>query len=455
MRRCVSAMTHYIWLFAIVVALGLGACQGNGESEVQPEQSSNVVDGASADHERGMNVNRIAFVGARADLFTIDPDGNGLRRLTGGVQAGTGGAGSIQARPLSIATYYAWPTWSPDGTRIAVSSLDESDNRTQAAIQLIDTDTARAKTMYRNQSRSLVARGAPHYLYWSPDSRYLSFIASTDAGLTLFVGDSASSEEPVVVWGGAPLYFHWAADSNSLLIHTSTEVRLARAPFVDAPQVLLSTTTLFRAPALSPDGGRFAYIQAGPDESGLFAAAVDEPSDAIKLADVGALSAFAWSPDGLELAVADQQDETSPLFEQLVVVSADGQNTRIISDGPILAFYWSPVGDKITWVALNEESRNLEWMVADSTGEGNKKLFRFQPSLDVFTMLSFFDQYAYSHTPWSPDGTQLVVAGTMEPVSGSSNGQTPAGDRVYVLEATGTPAPRDIAAGTLAFWSWN
>ena len=301
----------------------------------------------------------------------------------------------------------------------------------------------------------MVARGAPHYVYWSPDSRYLAFIASTEAGLTLFIGDSTSNEEPVVVPGGAPLYFHWAKNSDSLLIHTGAEVKLAQKPFTGTPQSLLTTTSPFRAPALSPDGGRFAYIQANPTGVALFVAAVDGQSDAVKLADVGALSAFAWSPDGQELAVADQQGETNPIFQRLLIISADGEQIRTVGEGQILAFYWSPLGDKIAWVVIDTETRTFEWMVADRTGEGTKSLFRFQPSNDVFTMLSFFDQYAYSHSPWSPDGTQLVVAGKIEPASGRRNGQTPSGDRVFVLAATGAPEPRDIAAGTLAFWSWN
>ena len=70
-------------------------------------------------------------------------------------------------------------------------------------------------------------------------------------------------------------------------------------------------------------------------------------------------------------------------------------------------------------------------------------------------MLSFFDQYAYSHSPWSPDGKSLVVAGSKGEVARRSNGLTPTGDRIYVLDAEGGAAPRDLGAGVLAFWSWN
>ena len=448
-------MAHHIWLFAMVVGVGAAACQGTGEPVTPLEHETPEPATATADSTIGVTVNRIAFVNASGDLFTIKPDGSDARPLTGGVQAGTGPGGSIQARALNFENYYAWPTWSTDGTRIAVSTVDTSNNTLRTSIQLINTTTARTKTIYSAQPRSMVARGAPHYLYWSPDSRYLAFIAPTETGLTLFISDSTTDEEPEAMALPAPLYFQWGANSDSLLIHTGIEIKLAREPFSGNPQSLLSTTTLFRTPALSPDGSTFAYIQEDPTGAGLFVAGVDGPSDGVKLLDVGALSAIAWSPDGRELAVADQQREVSVLYQRLVVVSPDGEQIRTVGEGQILAFYWSPLGDKIAWVVLDPESRMFEWKVADRTGDGTRSLFRFQPSNDVFTMLSFFDQYALSHSPWSPDGTQLVVAGRIGAASSSGNGQTPTGDRVFVLEATGESAPHDIAAGILGFWSRN
>ena len=72
------------------------------------------------------------------------------------------------------------------------------------------------------------------------------------------------------------------------------------------------------------------------------------------------------------------------------------------------------------------------------SGEEAKPLFRFQPSGEVLMMLSFFDQYAYSHSPWSPDGTMLVVAGTREEPMERRNGHTPGGSHVYVVPADGS-----------------
>ena len=120
-----------------------------------------------------------------------------------------------------------------------------------------------------------------------------------------------------------------------------------------------------------------------------------------------------------------------------------------------MAFYWSPNGKTIAWVALDREEQAFAWKVAPSSGASVRRLARFQPSTEMLDMLSFFDQYAYSHSPWSPDSAHLVVAGGLLPTFSRRNGETPTGDRIFVLDAVGAAAPLEIAAGTLAFWSWN
>ena len=254
---------------------------------------------------------------------------------------------------------------------------------------------------------------------------------------------------------GSPLYFHWAGDGGSLLIHNMHDVNLAWEPFDQAAQALVVPDGDFRTPALSPDSRQFAYVDTTETGSSLMVAPVSDPKRAANILDVGLRSAFIWSPDGRELAIAEQLDPGNTIFQRIRVVSADGRQVRAIGEGPILAFFWSPQGDKIAWVALDLESQSFDWKVSASSGGEAKHLFRFRPSNDFFTMLGFFDQYAYSHSVWSPDGTKLVVSGIEENALGGGNGTAPTEDKVYVLDATGAESPSRIASGVLAFWSWN
>ena len=454
-QACVNMWRGLGWSALVVTAIAAAACQVAAPTKVPSEARSEESATTAPDMGAGVSVNRIAFVNATGDLFTIGPEGNDIRPLTGGIKAGAGSAGTVMAQPLDLNNYYSWPTWSPDGTKIATSHVQVFEGQAQIFVEVVDFESARAEKVYENQVAAPIARGAPHYLYWSPDSRYLSFLAVAPEGQTLFIKDTWDQTEAVALETGAPLYFHWAADSESLLIHDGPEVKLASKPFGPGNPRLAIGTGEFRSPALSPDGKLFAYPQSIESAGSVFVAPVSDPRNEVKVLSVGPRVAFSWSPDGQELAIIDQEDLGNDIYQQLRVVSADGSKLRTVAEGPILAFYWSPQGDKLAWVVLDSESRTFEWNVADSAGGPAVQLFRYRPSNDAFLMLAHFDQYAYSHSPWSPDGSRLVVAGIEGQPLGQGNGAAPTGDRVVVLDATGAVGPHDIAAGILAFWSWN
>jgi Tol biopolymer transport system component len=232
-------------------------------------------------------------------------------------------------------------------------------------------------------------------------------------------------------------------------------MKIMETPLGAGERVVATDAVGFRTPALSRDGAHLAYARPTEGGAALFIGTTDGSKAERRLLDLGALSAFLWSPDGRELAVIDQESPGTPVFQRLRVVSLDGGQVRTITEGAIVAFFWSPSGENIAWLALNLEERTFELAVAPRVGAPALGLFKFQPSRDMFILLSFFDQYAYSHSPWSPDGTKLVVAGTAGRTGSRRNGQTPTGDRVFVVDATGAIPPKEIAAGTLGFWSWN
>ena len=404
-------------------------------------------------------VDRIAYVSAAGDLFVIDPDGGNLVNLTGGARVQRGPQGRVMAQPVDFNNFYYWPTWSPDGTKLAASRVETGGVSPVVTVEVLDLASGGARTVYKNEVPSLIADGAPHYLYWSPDSRYLAFLASTPQAFALLVADTENSGTATVVETGAPLYFHWGIDGEKLLLHTGDTFKLAEKPFDSSSTHLAEVGQGFRVPALSPDGTRMAYSGPASDDDGekstVFVAETGRIDSARPILEVGAPVAFAWSPGGENLAVVDKGSPNSPVFDRLRVVAADGGKVQTVAEEAVVAFFWSPLGDKIAWVALQPEQRSFQWKVAGVDGSGLQELFTYQPSESALTMLTFFDQYAYSHSPWSPDGTRLVVAGTETEPFARRNGETPKGDRVYILDAEGGTRAQELAQGNMAFWSWN
>ena len=444
-------VTLALWL--ILLCIGLLACQTIEPAPTIPED-----EGVSSEVAK-VSVDRITYVNSAGDLFTIKADGSQQQRLTGGTQVSSGPAGPFLAQGLDFDNVHAWPTWSPDGTKLAASRIRVSGEQdVEVTVQVLDAVTGLSTTVFSNTFPGLVAEGSPHYLYWSPDSRSLSLLASAPNGLDLLVVDAESRVDPIAIERGAPLYYSWAGDGSSLIVHIGEEVKLFRELSDHATGEVLATARGFRAPAFSSDGRRVAYAAQSDSGESLMVADVSDLDNARPVLDLDAFSAFMWSPNGNQLALADQQAPNSVVFQRLRIVFADGQPVSTITEDPVLAFYWSPDGERIAWVALDQENRVFEWRVTPTSATDvgqTRSLFAFNPSRDVLTMLSFFDQYAYSHSPWSPDGTRLVVAGAQVVPFERRNGHTPTGARVFVIDAVGDSPPREIAEGTLAFWSWN
>lgn len=398
-------------------------------------------------------MDRIVYVGVDDNIFTINPDGSDSRRLTGSTTACS--LGSILASPHGQNTVlHSWPTWSPDGSKIAVSRVLLGGEEPQVSLLTIDADTGALNRIYGNEpgASPIIADSVPHYMYWSPDGEKLAFIAPTALALVLFVNDGS---ENAVVSSQGPLYFKWAGDGGSIVIHSRDTLARAVAPF-DAPAVeLADMSPIFRAPDLSVDGQTLAFITEVVQGNALLVGKPDGSEAFRQLEAVVPPAALLWSPVKDVIAVADGGRAGSPGYRQLRLIDPNGGEPVTLVEEPMAAFYWSPDGDHIAYVAIDTDTRRLVWKVVPTGGGEPWELTSFIPSQGMLTALSFFDQYAHSHSIWSPDGKSLVFAGQTGQRTDESNGSAPDRGSVYVISTEPGSLPRRIASGTLAFWSWN
>lgn len=429
---------------------------------------------AAARPQTAPAVNLIAYVDAQGVIRTMRPDGTGDARATPETDA-----------------YYTWPVWSPDARTLAYSGVVPDPNgdlslnlyaapigRAANAANPSANAVAAPKTLYAGPpgEANLIAQGVPHYALWSPDSASLAFIATdADGILSLFIDDLSDDPTARHVLDGGPLWMSWAQDAAALAVHRAADhfiVKTPRNPPDQAqaaePEIakLSAASQAYRVPAWRPSAPP-ALTLATQDELGVPAVSAFSLADG-KLQSPKALhptrgeAAFLWSPDGARIAVADAAQyfiyRGAPItvYGRLAVIPYDDPDAAAEIPDAAIAFFWSPDATKLAYLSPAQSEGALRWSVYDAQSGERYPLMDFIPSQEQQTMLRFFDQYAYSHSLWSPDSADLVFAGKLISQSVTASAAAHPGhpdNHIIVVSAGPAAAPSLIAEGVLGFWS--
>jgi TolB protein len=288
----------------------------------------------------------------------------------------------------------------------------------------------------------------------------VAFIDTSAQGLRLYLDDLTDGEGPRYVLDQGPLWMDWSSDSRTLLVHRGPDHFL-----VDAETGVVATLDLdsdglgYSVPAWRPTGDEITYV-GGDRLSGYTVDRSNREADRQgRFGSVPRQAAFLWSPDGTTLAVTRPQrvlfDGVLGLrvFDRLSFFGADGAALPVEVRDNTVAFFWSPDSTKLAYVTQTGVPGLLRWMVLDVKAGTRYALTDFVPSVEQLTVFQFFDQYAHSHSIWSPDSTALVFAGAVPPGAvGVSTAQATA-SRIVVLPIVRFGAPVVIADGILGFWS--
>jgi TolB protein len=378
---------------------------------------------------------RILALADDGNILTLRADGSDLRALT---------------LDASVDRIYRQPTWSPSGERVAWAEIVTEGTRLTTALRTARIDASDA-------TNADAESYPPFYIHWGPEGNRLAYLSNWTGGLALRMVDIAGGGSQAVTLGqGQPYYFDWAPGARRMLTHVGG-ARLALLSLDGSETRLPGVSGVFGAPQWSADGERLLYAVRDSDGQRLVLAGTDGQRERDVLPFDGQLS-FSLSPDGRKIAYAiTTRPVAAASFGPLSVFDLVTGESTPVSAHPALGFFWSPDSRSLIYLLpadIGPQAPRASLAVADDdevwlrwhlwNGTGSQELARFAPSATfLIDYLRFFDQYARSMTPWSPDSRAFVYAG------GGEDGRT----GIWVHPIIDEMAPMRISDGTYAAWS--
>ena len=368
-----------------------------------------------------------------------------------------------------------FPAWSPDGDAVTFISTGPEG----PGVDLYRPALGQRAQVYGN------ADEPPIYHGWSPDGRRLAVLANRVGGLGLYLVDVAAASadasslapertasEPGdalaiehFLASGAPFYWDWTPAGDALLVHRNVMSAEAEVGVTGLDVYALDPTFAapgaFQSPAVSPSGAWAAYATRDGGDTRrvvLEQLAQPGPGEARRELSHRGFAAFAWHPRRDLLAVQRAVLDGPHAYGPIVTLDAESGDLEPLVDDLALAFWWSPDGARIAYLApVPSAPPEREQQVMDRVQSVNgrmalrvvevasgdlRELARFTPSpLFLRQYLPFFDQYARSHRLWSPASDALVV-----PVVDPTGGRVL---RVYGLDGS----VRTLVPGDMPAWN--
>lgn len=227
--------------------------------------------------------------------------------------------GTDPVRLTNDTAYDGQPTWSPDGTRIAFTSL-RSGNLDIWVMNADGTGAARLTTF----------AGADLSPTWSPDGLSLAF-ASNRIGTPDIWTMNHDGSGPRVLHASAAHEDSpdWSPDGQWVAFSSGHEVVKIRQ---DGALPLINLTqhgAVDAAPAWSPDGDRIAFTSMRDGNAELYAMAADGTGQTRLSTTPAPERSPSWAPDGTAL-LHDHHDGTA---WQVASTAADGTSTIALTSG--------------------------------------------------------------------------------------------------------------------------
>ena len=350
---------------------------------------------------------------------------------------------------------YDWPTYSPDGTKLAYVSARRTENGPEFGVHVYDFKVKHAIQIFDSPSER------PIYFFWLADSHKLSFLLAGAKGLSLMLAEAREGAPVRLIARGVPLYFDWNLPRHKLLVHTNSEAaphseQIYLMSLTESGQAVDKVLSLgsapFKVPAWSRDGKHLAYVANSAGQAKLYVAdgEAKNPRALVSLGE--GESSFEWAPDSRHICYSTAPPGENLMYDGIELLdTATGKINKVVQE-PVAAYYISPDSRHLAYIAI-PRGPYFSWYVADLPSGKSRHLLDFVTTGDEAIAYRYFDQLALSHSIWSPRSDALIFAGVL--INGEGEVMPPMFSpppSVWVVPISKAPAQK-IADGKLAFWS--
>ena len=250
-------------------------------------------------------------------------------------------------------------------------------------------------------------------------------------GLRVVRTDGAEARQLLT---GNPVYWQWSGDSARLLVHSGVGSAGLVSFYSAAGEAgePLAEPGPFNAPGLSAGGDYRAYAEFTGSVNRVVLAG-NRPRNAELRREVpyAGVAALSWSPTTEQLALMNPPRASPRPYGPIRLLDADTGDLTPLVDATVIAFFWSPDGEQIAYLTPfrrqdEQQASGVQRATISSSTQSQAPLLRAargrssdraQPlaygvcahTAVVGQFLPFFDQYALSHSVWSPDSGAVVL----------------------------------------------